>query len=159
VDVAVAVALGIAGLALVVAFTERIVARRRTYAALVASGVPRGVIARAALWQTLLPAVPAIGLSLGVGMVLARAFGSTQRAGGNLQIACIAADRNECLSPDSDPSALLPVHVPEFVRSVPLPWAHLALLGGGALLLVVAVVGLSLTMLRTSTDIAELRTG
>jgi len=143
VDIGVAVAVGVAGLGLVVAFAERIVSRRRAHVALIAAGVPRATVAWAAFWQAVIPAVPGALLAVSVGAGLARAFGATISEGGYALPLC------------ADCAAV--VAVPTFVRAVPVPWTHLGLLAGGAVLLVAATVGLSLTLLRTSTDLAELR--
>ncbi|MEV4753558.1 FtsX-like permease family protein [Micromonospora sp. NPDC049559] len=70
VDLALAVALTIAVAGMLIALAEGIVARRRTYAGLVASGVPRVVLARSVAWQVLTPAVPAVLVALTVGLNL-----------------------------------------------------------------------------------------
>ncbi|TDC82043.1 FtsX-like permease family protein [Micromonospora sp. KC606] len=72
VDLAVTVAVMVASGGLVVALVEGIAARRRANAALVAAGVPRGTIGRSIAWQALAPTVPAVGLALAVGTLLAR---------------------------------------------------------------------------------------
>ena len=72
VDAAVAVGVAIAAAGLLVALAEGIVARRRTYAALVAAGVPRATLARSILWQVFAPLVPAVLLALTVGLSLVR---------------------------------------------------------------------------------------
>ncbi|MFF5176758.1 FtsX-like permease family protein [Micromonospora sp. NPDC000316] len=74
VDAAVGVAVLLAACGLMVALVEGIVARRRAYAALVATGVPRGVLSRSVAWQALAPAVPAILLALTVGAVVGRGY-------------------------------------------------------------------------------------
>jgi len=48
--------------------------------------------------------------------------------------------------------------IPAITRTVPVPWGHLALVVSGALALLLAMVGLSLLFLRSSTEITELRT-
>ncbi|MEO3780740.1 FtsX-like permease family protein [Micromonospora sp. B11E3] len=82
VDLAVAVAVTIAAGGLLVALVEGIVARRRAYAALVATGVPRPVLGRSVAWQALAPAVPAVLLALAVGLLLGRSLTGEVRAGG-----------------------------------------------------------------------------
>ncbi|MET8353669.1 MULTISPECIES: FtsX-like permease family protein [unclassified Micromonospora] len=72
VDSAVALAVLIAAGGLIVALVEGVVSRRRAYAALVATGVPRATLSRSVAWQALAPAVPAIVLALGVGTLLGR---------------------------------------------------------------------------------------
>ncbi len=72
VDLAVAVAVAIAATGLLVTLVEGIVSRRRTYAALVATGVPRATIGTSIAWQVLAPVVPAVLVALGVGYAIGR---------------------------------------------------------------------------------------
>lgn len=140
VDLAVTVALVIAAGGLLVALAESIVSRRRAYAALVATGVPRGTLARAVAWQSLGPAVPAVTLALAVGWGLAYGLFPDARA----------SDMSTCTSgvcPDA----------PQIVRAVPVPLDDLAWYGAGALAAVLVVVGLGTLLLRTSTALEELR--
>jgi hypothetical protein len=144
VDAAVYVAAGLAALALIVAFTERIASRRHAYAALVATGVPRATIARASLWQSLAPSVPAIALALCAGTAAMRAFaGDVQRGSSSLGW--------------SDASGPHEVTIPGATATPPIPWEHLALFGAGAVGLVLLTALLSVAVLRSSTNIAELR--
>ncbi|MEV4620411.1 FtsX-like permease family protein [Asanoa sp. NPDC049573] len=129
VDLAIGVALVIAAGGLLVAIGEGIVSRRRAYAALVASGVPRGVLARSILWQTLVPVVPSVVLALFVGSRLAStAMGDTVENYGR-----------------SAPYVL--------------PLGTVATYGLLAVAAVVAAVGVGLLFLRGSTAVEELRTG
>lgn len=139
VNVAVAVALAIAAGGLLVAVAESIVARRRAYAALVATGVPRSTLARAVAWHSLAPAVPAIGLALTVGWGLA--YGLFPEVRASDMSACGSGD---CLAP-------------EVVRAVPVPLDDLALYGVGAAAALLAVVALGALFLRASTALDELR--
>ena len=164
VDAAVAVAMVIAGVALLVALVERILAHRRASAALVAAGVPRSTLGLAALWQAVVPAVPALILAAAVGIALPRlAFG------GGLSIAtrevCVGPVPGDFVQDGGQPcfgnpgvTAVHQVMIPGVSHAVAVPWAHLALLATGGMALVVAMVGVSLLLLRTSTDLAELRT-
>ncbi|MFF5213872.1 FtsX-like permease family protein [Micromonospora sp. NPDC000442] len=70
VDLAVAVAVVIAAAGLFVTLVEGIVSRRRAYAALVATGVPRATIGTSIVWQVLTPVVPAVLFALGVGYAI-----------------------------------------------------------------------------------------
>jgi hypothetical protein len=127
VNIAIAVGLVIAAGGLVVALAESIVSRRRSYAALVATGVPRSTLAKAVMWQALTPAVLGIAVALAVGAGLSRGlFGDSSRQ-------------------DS------------VVREVPVPLYDLVLLGAGAVAAVLAVVGVGLLFLRASTALEELR--
>jgi len=126
VDAAVMVATAIAAAGLLVALAEGIVSRRRAFAALVATGVPRATLAKSILWQVLAPVVPAVMVALAVGAALIQG-----------------------VVPDESTTP----------GTVPIPFADLALLGAGALAVVLAVVGLGLLFLRSSTEIEELRTG
>ncbi len=138
-DIAVAVALSIAAAGLLVNAAEGIVSRRRTYAALAASGTPRSVLARAALAETLLPLIPGVVLAAATGILAARGvFGTTVEG-------------------PRDPLATEgPGTVIETV-SVPVPWAQLGLLVGGSLLVMLLTTAAALLFLRAATDPAELR--
>ncbi len=64
---------------LLFAIVEGLLTRRRALVSLVAAGVPVGVLARAVLWQALLPSVPAVVLAIVVGhtaMVTAQTMAS-----------------------------------------------------------------------------------
>ncbi|GIF52832.1 FtsX-like permease family protein [Asanoa ferruginea] len=130
VDLAIVVALVIAAGGLLVAVGEGIVSRRRAYAALVASGVPRGVLARSILWQALAPVVPSVVLALFVGTQL---VGRTYTRGGVENYGRTAP----------------------YV----LPWDTLASYGLLAVAAVAVAVGVGLLFLRGSTAVEELRTG
>ncbi|MEV6705878.1 FtsX-like permease family protein [Micromonospora wenchangensis] len=155
VDRAVQVAVALAAGGLVVALVEGIVARRRTYAALVASGVPRSVIGRSVAWQALAPAVPATVLALAVGLLLTWTTGGRPRSYGGQTAQVCPGDAAGC----ADPSALRTVWVPESVVTPELPWGQLAGVGATALAAVLVTVGVGLLFLRTSTAVEELRTG
>ncbi|OLF15739.1 FtsX-like permease family protein [Actinophytocola xanthii] len=66
----------LAGVSLLVLALEHIRERRRALAMLVASGVPRGVLARSLLWQVVLPlgigVVVAVGTGIGLGAMIVR---------------------------------------------------------------------------------------
>lgn len=150
IDTAVVVALVVATMGLLVAVAEGVVSRRRTHAALVATGVPRGVLGRALAWQTLTPVLPATLLALTVGTLLARGIGSEGIASGGPVHLC-RDGTSSCTPGDRT------VHVPDVVREAQVPLEELALYGLGTLVLVLAAVGTGLLFLRTSTDLDELR--
>ncbi|SNT26376.1 FtsX-like permease family protein [Asanoa hainanensis] len=129
VDLAIVVAVVIAAAGLVVAVGEGIVARRQAYAAVVASGVPRSVLARSILWHSLVPIVPSVLLALVVGTsLIAPVTGSeVSNYGGSAPF----------------------VHAYDTL-------AAYGLLAVGA---VVVTVGIGLLFLRSSTAVEELRTG
>ncbi|MFC3503757.1 FtsX-like permease family protein [Micromonospora krabiensis] len=157
VDLAVAVAVGIAAAGLLVAVVEGIVARRRAYAALVATGVPRGTLARSIVWQSVLPAVPAIALALGVGLFLARGvFAGATRGSSSYEVCEASADI--CADAVARQQHTRIVHTPEVRVTPDVPLEHLALLGAGALAAVLVTVGIGLLFLRASTATEELRT-
>jgi hypothetical protein len=153
IQLAVWVAIVIAAAGLLVAALDQFLERRRTLAALVAQGTPRGVLARAAMLQVLLPLLPGVALGSAAGMLGARGvYGDTAHAttGGSCSRPA-GAPENWCL----DPSHSTPLV--ELVRTVPVPYADLALLSAGAVLVTLAVTAVSLLLLRQSTDITELR--
>ncbi|WBB93838.1 FtsX-like permease family protein [Verrucosispora sp. WMMC514] len=82
VDLAVAVAVAIAATGLLVTLVEGIVSRRRTYAALVATGVPRATIGTSITWQILAPVVPAVLIALGAGYAIGRLLTGDLSQGG-----------------------------------------------------------------------------
>ncbi|HEX6501314.1 MAG TPA: FtsX-like permease family protein [Micromonosporaceae bacterium] len=155
VDTAVAAAIAIAAAGMLVAIAEGVVSRRRAYAALVATGIPRGVLARSILWQTLAPTAIALLVALGVGVALVRGIVTESRAGGYDERICTAGAA--CGDPSRAADVVTILHVPEFVRAVPVPVTDLALLGVGALAAVVLVTGVGLLVLRSSTAVEELR--
>ncbi|WP_030486202.1 ABC transporter permease [Micromonospora chokoriensis] len=157
VDSAVAVAILIATGGLIVALVEGIVARRRAYAALVATGVPRATLSRSVAWQALTPAVPAILLALGVGTLLGRGLAAEVSAGGGSTSTC-EATAALCADPATQEQYTRIVHIPVVQRAVPVPLEHLAWLGAGALAAVLVTVGVGLLFLRASTALDELRT-
>ncbi|MFI5894193.1 FtsX-like permease family protein [Actinoplanes sp. NPDC051513] len=150
--VAVGLSSVVAAAGLLVALVESIVARRRTYASLTATGVPRRTLSAAILWQTLTPLIPALVLALAAGDILTRLIQTDFDLGGSYQ---------ECLSDISTTTHCTPLatlHAPA-VLHVPVPWGDLGMLGGGALLAVLVAVGAGMLVLRSSTDLDELRIG
>lgn len=157
VDTAVIVALVIAAGGMLVAVAEAVVARRRTHAALAACGVPRPVLARALLWQTLTPLVPAVLSAMAVGTLMGRGyFGPEVREHGGRAQVCDAGPA-VCAEDFEKHSRF--VDVPDVVRAVPVPLDDLALHGLGVLALVAVATGLGLLFLRSGTAVEELRTG
>ncbi|GIM92920.1 FtsX-like permease family protein [Paractinoplanes toevensis] len=148
--VAVALVSVVAAAGVLVALAESIVARRRTYAALTATGVPRRTLSAAVLLQTLTPLIPALLLALAAGDALVRLI-ETEIPIGNEFRECVERGLGGCEAPRHPEMAT--------VLHVPIPWANLALLGGGALLAVLVAVGAGLLVLRASTDLEELRAG
>ena len=141
VELAVWVGVLIAAAGLIVALAEGIVSRRRTYATLVATGVPRRTLAGAILWQMAAPAVPAIALAVAVGAALPRGIATEVRGG---QTSCVD---NVCTD------------LPEVTRAVPILWGDLLSFGGGGVLAVLAMTAVGLLFLRGSTAVEELRVG
>ncbi|MGK5737435.1 FtsX-like permease family protein [Micromonospora sp. URMC 103] len=157
VDLAVAVAVVIAATGMLVAVVEGIVARRRAYAALVATGVPRATIARSIAWQSVLPAVPAILAALTVGTFLARGlFGEVDRGTTSTEVCDASAPI--CADPVARQQYVRIEYGPAVRRVPDVPLEHLALLGAGALAAVLLTVAVGLLFLRASTAVEELRT-
>ncbi|MCG5443475.1 ABC transporter permease [Micromonospora sp. NIE79] len=158
VDAAIAVAILIATGGLIVALVEGIVARRRAYAALVATGVPRATLSRSVAWQALAPAVPAILLALTVGTLLGRGLAESEVSGGGGAATICEATVALCEDPATSAQYNRIVQIPEVQRAVPVPLEHLAWLGAGALAAVLVTIGVGLLFLRASTALDELRT-
>jgi hypothetical protein len=134
VDLVLAVGGALAVLGLLVAAAEGLVARRRTYASVVAAGTPRGVVGRAVLAEVLLPLVPALLAALVVGTVAAVGlFGRT-------------TDSYDAVL-DGPTTA-----------TVGVDWAHLATVYVLALAAAALTTSLSLLFLRSATHPGELRT-
>lgn len=154
VDLAVTVGIAIAGLGLLVFVAEGLVSRRRAHSALVAAGVPRRTLAGAVGWQALAPLVPAILLTLTVGVSLARGIAREVRAGGGVLQIC-EGEPEQCQEAGSP--LLRVVQTPEFVRPVEIPFVELAQVGGVAMAAVLVTTVLGLAFLRASIDTGELR--
>ncbi|MEU3452569.1 FtsX-like permease family protein [Micromonospora sp. NPDC006766] len=157
IDLAVAVGMTIAAGGLLVALVEGVTARRRQYAALVATGVPRGTLGRSILWQSLAPAVPAIAVALTVGLLLVRGALGSPRSGGFSQETC-DADAALCADPATAAPYVRTEWVPEITVVPGVPVEQLAWLAAGALVAVLATVVVGLLVLRSSTAVEELRT-
>ncbi|NYJ76102.1 FtsX-like permease family protein [Allobranchiibius huperziae] len=144
VDVVLAVAIAIAVAGLLVVAAEGVVARRRTLAALVASGVPRRTLATATLLEMVAPLVPTVLIATTTGVLAARGvYGSS---------ATVYVPSTPVPAGGAGQIDYRPV-----IEAIPVPWAALATVAGGALLLAAAVTLVSLLFLRRSTDLAELR--
>lgn len=131
----------IAAAGLLVNAAEGIVSRRRTYAALVAAGTPRPVLARAALAETLLPLIPGVVLAAATGILAARGVFGTRVQ--HLDTA-VVDDRQ--------------VNVASRMVDVPVPWTQLAILVGGSIAVMLLTTAAGLLFLRSATDPNELRT-
>jgi hypothetical protein len=141
--IAVAVAGIVAALGQLVSISDAIVSRRRTYAALVATGVPRSVLARTQVWQSMAVAVPTLALASVAGMLIPRLlFGTTIAIPGSP----VTVESGQTFQ------------VPDITRHVPVPWADLGLVVAFAALAVLVTVGIGLLFLRPSTSVEELRT-
>jgi hypothetical protein len=129
----------IAALGLLASLADSIVSRRRTYAALVATGIPRSVLARTVVWQTFVVALPAILIAAAAGELLPRLLMGT--------------------SMNQDSQEVSPgVSIPALHVSVDVPWPQLGLVVGGSLVAIAITVGIGLLFLKPSTSIEELRT-
>lgn len=130
IDLVLVIVVAIAVGGLLVVAVEGMVSRRRTLAALVASGVPRRTLAVATMLEVAGPLVPTVLITTVTGLLAVRGiYGTTAFPGGNAA----------------------PV-------AVPIPWADLTTLTGGTLLVAIAITALSLLFLRRATDLTELRT-
>ena len=130
----------VAALGLLVGAVESVLTRRRTLAALVAAGTPRGVLRRAVLLEVLLPLAPAVFISTTAGALAARGyFGTSVSTGGAIV---------------SDDGVL----VPDTVVDVPVPWTELGLVAGLALGLTVLLTLAVMPLLTRALDATELRT-
>lgn len=139
VDLVIVVAVVVAALGLLVVAAEEIVSRRRSLAALTAAGTPVGVLRRAVLAQGVLPLLLTAPLAAAAGVLAARGLFGTR----------VEVEGSGTVPPDG-------TYVTEFIP-IPLPWAELAVLVLGTLVVALAFTAVSLTFLRSSTDPGELR--
>jgi hypothetical protein len=132
--IAIAVAMLIAALGMLVTITEAIVSRRRAYASLVATGVPRAALAWSSIWQNLAAATPTVVFGVVVGAGAARLFtGATVDT-----------------YTDGDSARL--------VTRVPWPWPQMGLTIAVALGVVLLATLIGLLFIKPSTSVEELRT-
>ncbi|HET6531351.1 MAG TPA: FtsX-like permease family protein [Actinoplanes sp.] len=153
--VAVVIAMLVAIGGVLVALAESIVARRRAYAALTAVGVPRRTLSESIVWHTFAPLLPGLGLALVVGTGLVRLIGTeiAHTDGGSW---CRGTEA-QCRT---NPAQFLEYVVRHEVRlPVPIAWDGLALVAGVAVAGMLLAVAAALAMLRSSTDLEELRAG
>jgi hypothetical protein len=158
---AVLVAVIIAAAGLLVALVDGIVSRRRALTSLIAGGTPRGVLARATLWQVLTPVAPAILLASSVGVVLTRRILREAESGSSGGYKCtpLPGDpANAC-----DDFAYVQANgtyleAPAVKVPIPVPWEQLGLLAGSAMASAVVITLIGLLFLRMSTNASELRT-
>ncbi|GIH14463.1 hypothetical protein Raf01_26350 [Rugosimonospora africana] len=150
----------IAAAGLAVAVANSVVERRRSLASLTASGVPRGVLSRAIVWQTMVVAVPAIAVAIATGVALSIGYAQpTVREGGSTY-SCSAPPENPhaCESADPESQGATVVRVPTVAMRVPVPWRDLGTIGVWGLGSAMVTAGLGLVFLRSSTAPEELRT-
>lgn len=123
---AIGMTLSVAGLAVVA--TESVVTRRRTLAALVASGTPRATLGRSVLIESSIAIVPLTPIAAAAGTFASRTlFGTTVDNNGR-------------------------------EISVAIPWASLSVIAFGTILAALAVAAIGLLFLPASTSPTELRT-
>jgi hypothetical protein len=122
---------------LVVTSSEAIVERRRTLAALAASGTPRSVLARAVIMESLIPLVPTVVVAVAAGVFTAWSFFGT------------TVQRLKVFEVNGGDEMI--------TVGVPIPWEQLFALGGGAIALSLIATAISLVFLRASTSPSEFR--
>lgn len=163
IDLAVLVGIGIAAAGLLVGVAEGIVERRRSLAALTASGTPRRTLGLAVVLQVLVPTVP---------LVLAAVASGAAGGSGWLErvVTVNYGGATSCVVQPGDPADSCQdpayferygVQEPSFevVQVVGFPWGQLALVLAVTLGATLLATALSLLLLPRSTDVAELRTG
>ena len=134
---AITIALVIAALGQLVSIVEAMVARRRAYASLVATGVPRATLARTAVWQALAGAAPPVVFGTVVGVGAIRLFSGTKIS--------------QSFSIGDAPPVSTTLHVP-------WPWAQMGLTVGVALAAVLLTTAIGMLFIKSSTSVEELRT-
>ncbi len=145
---------------LAVAVANSVVERRRSLASLTASGVPRGVLRRAVIWQTVAVAIPAIVVAIATGVALSASIARPTVTGAGTQYSCTApaGDADACMSADPQARGAIVAEAPKATLRVPVPWRDLLVIGGWGLGATVLTAGLGLAFIRASTAPEELRT-
>jgi hypothetical protein len=117
---------------LAVAVANSVVERRRSLASLTASGVPRGVLRRAVIWQTAAVAVPAITVAMATGVALSASIAhpTVTRGGSGYSCTAPAGDPDACMSADPRARGAIVVEAPKATLRVPVPWRDLVVIGG-----------------------------
>jgi hypothetical protein len=105
------------------------------------------------LWHTIAPLVPALLVALAVGVTIPWLIEGEVRLGGSYEYCTGTAQ--QCQTGDSP--YLVKGSDPLVVMATPIPLGHLALLGGAALLAMLAVVGIGMLVQRRTLDLEELR--
>jgi hypothetical protein len=150
--IAIAIGMTVAAAGVLVALVESIVARRRSYAALTAVGVPRRVLSESVAWHTFAPLLPALVIGTAAGVTIVRSIGTEVRQQNGTEVC--RATQDLCAT---DPGTYVQHVTNEVVLAVPVPWAGLALLLGFALVVTLLAVGAGFIVMRSSTDLEELR--
>jgi hypothetical protein len=156
ITVTITVTMVVAAAGILIALAEGIVSRRRALAAQIATGVPRRTLAEAVAWQTLTPLASAVVVALAVGLNLTRALATSAVHEESFATFC-RGSAEQCA--DRGSAFWVERQLPAFSQAIPVPVEGLALLGAGALVTMIAVVGVGIVLLRRSTDLEELRVG
>ncbi|MFK0252801.1 FtsX-like permease family protein [Streptomyces sp. NPDC090445] len=155
------VALVIAAAGLLVALADTVLAQRRALASLIATGTPRGVLARMIGWQTLAPVTPAVGLAVLAGVLLPRFAVPAPADSMTMETwRCVPLPGDGAAACEDGAYSLahsVRVSAEKVPVSVHTPWDQVALLAGTALAATVVVTLVALLFLRTSTRAGELR--
>lgn len=147
---AVVVGICVAVAGVLVALAEGITARRRTYVSLVAAGVPRQTLIRSIAWHLLAPLTTSLILALALGTAIMRLITGTKVEVYGLPEGCPM--NTSCMTRPIDE-----ITGQKFDGTVDVPVAELLTLGAGTLAAMLLVVGVAALLLRTTTDVEELR--
>jgi hypothetical protein len=120
-----------------------------------AVGVPRRTLSESILWHTFTPLFPAAAIALTAGTGIARLLGTTVRRVDS-QTVCTGTEA-QCQS--GEPPYVQFVTKHEIVVGVPIHWTGLALLAAVVLTAMLLASAAGLLVLRSSTDLAEMRAG
>lgn len=160
---AVLVAAAVAAAGLAVAVATSIVERRRSLASLTASGVPRGVLGRAIVWQSMAVAVPAVLLALVTGLAMGRGYAGSQVHSGASSVSYCTPPPDQpdvCNTRDQSVRAKYErvAQVPARSADIRVPWADLGVIGAWSVGVSLLTALLGVAFLRASTAPEELRT-
>lgn len=139
VNVALLIAIVLASTGALVHTADTVITSRQSLASLAATGVPRAVLRRSLLLESLLPLAPTAVLAAAAGLLASRGILGTTYTNAQGQGRRF---RDQLIE----------------VVPIPVPWTEISVLVLGTLLVTTAMASAALTFVRSSTDPRELRT-
>lgn len=147
ISLAVGVAAAVAAIGVLVALLEAVAARRRAFAVLTATGVPRGVLARALLWQAVLPVALVLPAAVVLGAGMVRQILPDMYHTVHVMTVPPGCDSSDCLV----------AHIKTRDEPWFADWSEVALTSLAGVGLVALIAGVAAATLRARTDLQDLR--